>query len=288
MYIGRFAPSPTGSLHLGSLLAAMASYCDAIKHTGQWLVRIEDLDPPREIPGASHKIIKTLDNLGFVFNNKIVFQSQRHQHYDAAIKKLEATSSIYYCTCSRTELKNQNIHNHTCRNIHKKSQQNLPHSIKIRVPIKNITFNDKIQGLYSKNLLEDCGDFVIKRKDELYSYQLAVVVDDHYQNITHIVRGIDLINSTPWQIYLNSLLNFKQPSYSHIPILVNSQEQKLSKQTFAEEIDKYEPLDVLIKAYRFLNQEPYAQKPKTINEFWNHAINHWDINKIAKVKSIKV
>lgn len=286
MYIGRFAPSPTGSLHLGSLLAAMASYCDAKKHNGQWIVRIEDLDPPREVSGSSEKIIETLNRLGFKFDYEILFQSQRYSHYQSAIESLEAKSAIYYCTCSRAELIKQKTDSHLCRKNHTKPQAS--HSIKLIVPDETLKFQDSIQGLHSKNLLRDCGDFVIKRKDELYSYQLAVVVDDNFQEITHIVRGIDLLDSTPWQIYLNTLLHYKQPSYAHIPILVNSLNQKLSKQTFAEEINNHKPLDMLLKTYALLNQKPFLQKPKTINDFWSHAINHWDINIIAKVKSIKV
>ncbi|MCF6319684.1 MAG: tRNA glutamyl-Q(34) synthetase GluQRS [Proteobacteria bacterium] len=285
-YIGRFAPSPTGPLHLGSLLAAMASYCDAMNHQGKWLVRIEDLDPPREIKGASQQILTTLNKLGFEFDQNTLFQSQRQQSYEDAINKLMSLSALYYCNCSRNNLKNITTMEHKCRNTTQQPSQ--PHSIKLKVPDKTLSFVDEIQGTYSKNLLEDCGDFVIKRKDGLHSYQLAVVVDDAYQGVTHIVRGTDLIDSTPWQIYLQLLLNFDLPIYAHIPILVNSDNQKLSKQTFAKPIDNEDPLSILLTAYQYLGQQPFNKRPTNIKQFWQHAIQHWDINKVSKVNAFQV
>ena len=143
-------------------------------------------------------------------------------------------------------------------------------------------------GAQRYDLQKDCGDFIIKRKDRLFSYQIAVVADDAFQNITDVVRGIDLIESTPWQIYLNSLLKYKQPNYAHIPILVNNKGQKLSKQTFAKEIDNQDPLTILLAAYSYLNQTPFIKKPQNLQQFWLHTITHWNLNKIAKVEAIKV
>jgi glutamyl-Q tRNA(Asp) synthetase len=287
-YTGRFAPSPTGLLHLGSLVAAIASYCEAIKNHGQWLVRIEDLDPPREVAGASKKNIEVLNKLGFVFNQQLIYQSSpmRQAAYQAALDKLTEQSNIYYCTCSRKQLKNITIQTHQCRQSHK--IPSLPYSINLKVPNKVIEFTDAIQGHQQYHLQKNCGDFIIKRKDGLFSYQIAVVVDDAYQNITDIVRGIDLIKSTPWQIHLNSLLNYKQASYAHIPILVNTQGQKLSKQTFAKEIDNQDPLTILLSAHSYLNQVPFDKKPPNTKQFWQHIIKHWNLNKIAKVEAIKV
>ncbi len=287
-YIGRFAPSPTGLLHMGSLMTAIASYCDAMSKNGQWLVRIEDLDPPREVAGASHKILNSLNAFGFEFDQNVVFQShnQRQSAYNEFLMKLIDLDTVYYCCCSRAELKSTSIANHQCRNNSK--IPNKPYSIKIKVPDLVISFDDEIQGIQSSNLLQDYGDFVIQRKDQLFAYQIAVVVDDAYQGITNTVRGIDLIDSTPWQIYLNSLLGFNQMSYAHLPILVNSQGQKLSKQTFAKEIDPSNTVNTLMQAYSFLNQAPFLNKPKSISDFWKHAINNWNINNVSKIDSITV
>jgi glutamyl-Q tRNA(Asp) synthetase len=288
MYRGRFAPSPTGKLHIGSLYTAMASYCDAMKSNGDWTLRIEDLDPPREIKGASQSIIHSLSALGFEFNSKILYQSQqdRQTAYQKALQQLMLVANIYYCTCSRTKPNIDSNNQHKC--LKQKLMPNRAFSTNIHVPNQTIEFEDKIQGSYQRKLFDDCGDFVVKRKDGLFSYQLAVVVDDHFQNINHIVRGIDLISSTPWQIYLINLLNFHIPSYSHLPILVNPENQKLSKQTFAQEVDASRPIETLIIAYKLLAQKPFPDKPNSLLEFWNHAIKHWDINKIPKLESIKV
>jgi len=284
-YIGRFAPSPTGLLHLGSLVAAVASYCDAMKNKGKWLVRIEDIDPPREIMGASKGILSTLNAYGFNFSKDVLFQSTRNQIYETILERLKKTNATYKCKCSRSTLKNISIEYHECR------QKNLkfspPFHIKCKVPNLEINFEDLIQGIKKYNLFE-CGDFILKRSDGYFAYQLAVVTDDYCQGVTHIVRGIDLIDSTPWQMLLNSLLGFHQPQYAHIPILTNELGQKLSKQTFAKEITHENPLQTLIKAYSFLNQSPFVETPKTINQFWQHAIKHWKLNKIAKVHSIKI
>lgn len=286
--IGRFAPSPTGSLHMGSLVAAIASYCDAKKNNGQWLLRVEDLDPLREVVGASESFTSTLQSFGFMFNQNILHQSQksRQQAYQNALNELTKQGQVYYCSCSRNELKGLPLEQHKCRNS--QTTPSKPFSINLKVPNQQISFIDKIQGKYCKNLLSDCGDCVLKRKDGLFSYQLAVVVDDNFQNITDIVRGIDLIESTPWQIHLNALLNYKQPSYSHIPILVNDLKQKLSKQTFAQEVNTNKPVSTLIKAYEMLLQTSFIRVPTTVEEFWNEAIMLWNPNKLSNIKEIKV
>jgi len=287
-YIGRFAPTPTGKLHMGSLIAALASYCEAKTNNGQWLLRIEDLDPPREVSGASQSFIETLNVFGFQQNEKVLYQSEkiRQKAYQKALEQIIKGGHTYNCACSRSELKNTNINEHKCRSLN--TLPNKPYSINLRVPNRDITFLDRIQGTYTKNLLNECGDCVLQRKDRLFSYQLAVVVDDSFQNITDIVRGIDLIDSTPWQIYLNSLLNYQQPSYAHIPILINKTGQKLSKQTFAKEINQEKSLETLIFAHNILLQKPFVKTPKTLNAFWNDAITHWNINKLDNIQSIQV
>jgi glutamyl-Q tRNA(Asp) synthetase len=273
---------------MGSLIAALASYCEAKKNNGQWLLRIEDLDPPREVPGASQSFIDVLTKFGFQLNQKTIYQSNntRQQAYQKALDQLIKDGHTYNCACSRSQLKNIDINEHKCRNL--KTIPSKAYSINLKVPDNTISFNDRIQGNYSKNLLNECGDCVLKRKDGLFSYQLAVVVDDSFQNISDIVRGIDLIDSTPWQIYLNSLLNNQQSSYAHIPILINKTGQKLSKQTFAKEINPEKPLETLIHAYNTLLQKPFVKSPKTLNAFWNHAITHWNINKLDNIQSIQV
>lgn len=287
-YIGRFAPTPTGKLHTGSLYAALVSYCEAKKHNGKWLLRIEDLDPPREVRGASRSFIEELTIFGFQFDKDVVFQSQpsRQTAYQNALNKLIKNGQTYNCSCSRSQLKDVSISDHKCRNS--TVIPNKPYSINLKVPNQKIGFNDIVQGYYSKNLLKDCGDCVLKRKDSFFSYQLAVVVDDHFQKVSDIVRGIDLIESTPWQIHLNALLDYQQPSYAHIPILVNTVGQKLSKQTFAKEVNSNKPLEALINAYKYLNQTETVFAPKTIDEFWKRAITHWNINKLDKIKAILV
>lgn len=282
-YVGRFAPSPTGYLHMGSLIAAIASYCEAQKNNGKWLIRIEDLDPPREVQGASQAIIKTMIKLGFEFDKNLIYQSQhdRQVAYERAIERLKP--HLYYCSCSRTALKNTSIEQHQCRYQQKITSK--PYSIKIKVPDHVISFDDKIQGNYTKNLLSDCGDFVIKRKEQLYSYQIAVVVDDDFQQVTDVVRGIDLIDSTPWQIYLYQLLNLKQPQYAHIPIIINDKNQKLSKQTYATAIDANDPIKTLSCALAYLNQ-PIPQAT-TLAKFWQQAIDNWDISQLSNMQNIQ-
>ncbi|MCF6288946.1 MAG: tRNA glutamyl-Q(34) synthetase GluQRS [Proteobacteria bacterium] len=285
-YIGRFAPSPTGLLHIGSLIAAMASYSEAHKKKGQWLVRIEDIDPPREITGVSSGILQALNDLGFKFSQNVLYQSQhsRQLAYAQTLSNLRSLGHTYYCTCSRVELQTITIAQHKCRN--QTTVPARPYSIKLKVPNQAISFIDKIQGQYQVNLQQDCDDFVLKRKDGLFSYQIAVVTDDAWQKVTEIVRGIDLIESTPWQIYLNSLLGYHQAHYAHIPILVNSQGQKLSKQTFAKAIDNHKPVEALLTAYNYLNQTSFVRQPTSVVQFWQFALDNWDINNVHKVKTI--
>jgi len=287
-YRGRFAPSPTGSLHLGSLLTAIASYCDAKKNNGIWLVRIEDLDPPREIAGASKRILKSLNNCGFDFDQNTLIQSQRLHEYQQACARLEQLNLIYRCACTRVQLSSCTLENHRCRINNSQPANNANYSLRFKVPDKTLEFEDIIQGQKHYPLIKKCGDFVLKRRDGLFAYQLAVTVDDHFQKISHVIRGMDLIASTPWQILVHQSLYGNQPHYGHVPILVNRQGQKLSKQTHAKEIDNENPLDVLYQAYGYLNQTPFVKKPKTVKQFWQHAIQHWNINTITNSASIEV
>lgn len=254
-YRGRFAPSPTGPLHMGSLVTALASWLDARAHGGQWLVRIEDIDYPRCVRGADHQILQTLARLGMHADEPPAWQSQREAHYAAALQRLDAAGHLYPCGCSRKEIADSLVHARerhqtlaypgTCRNgLHGK----LPRAWRVRVPAgeaATLCFDDRWQGRQCQNLETELGDFVLRRADGLWAYQLAVVVDDGLQGITHIVRGADLLDSTPRQIHLQHLLGLPTPAYLHVPVVVNALGEKLSKQSGAEAIDTMAPLEAL-------------------------------------------
>ena len=294
--IGRFAPSPTGPLHFGSLLAAVASYCEAKSQGGRWLVRMEDLDKPREMAGAADNILCTLESFGFEWDGEVVYQSQRSSLYQDALSQLQAKSLIYNCDCSRKEIADSYhqrpahygvdglVYPGTCR--HKPAVKN-PHASRVIVNGEPITLTDAIQGNLQQNLANDLGDFVLKRADGLYAYQLAVVVDDFEQGITHILRGADLLDSTPRQIYLQQLLNFPTPQYAHIPVASNAAHEKLSKQTLAPAIDATQASSLLTEALNFLGQQPPKDLAQdTTSDVLQWAKHYWDINKIACQRSI--
>ncbi|HPY40279.1 MAG TPA: tRNA glutamyl-Q(34) synthetase GluQRS [Thiolinea sp.] len=287
-YIGRFAPSPTGLLHFGSLLAATASYLQARSQQGQWLLRIEDLDKPREQSGAAEAIIQTLALYGFEWDQPIVYQSQRISAYLAALQSLEPFT--YACDCSRKQLQTAAklgnfglIYPGTCR--HRKLALSTNLAIRLQTTDQSICFTDQIQGKFCQNLAQDLGDFVIRRADQIFAYQLAVVVDDAWQGVTEVVRGSDLLDNTARQIYLQKLLDFPTPNYVHIPIAINQLGQKLSKQTLAPALQTQSEylLANLCKALNFLGQAaPNPDFFASINEFWPWAIQHWDLNKVPK------
>ncbi|MDT8398278.1 MAG: tRNA glutamyl-Q(34) synthetase GluQRS [Pseudomonadales bacterium] len=273
-YIGRFAPSPSGPLHEGSLITALASYLDARARHGRWLVRMEDLDPPRESPAAAHQILLALEQLGLHWDGDILYQSQRLPAYEAALADLSHRQLTFRCTCTRPQiLAHGGIYPGTCRDH---DPGTGPAAIRCRVEDVSIHFCDRIQGPQVQNLKQALGDFVIRRKDGLIAYQLAVVVDDAYQRITHIVRGCDLLDSTARQMYLQSLLGFSRPDYAHIPVIVNALGQKLSKQHFASALDTRRPEDLLLKALGYLRQAPDPQlHGSTRAEILTWAVQHW-------------
>jgi glutamyl-Q tRNA(Asp) synthetase len=240
-YIGRFAPSPTGPLHLGSLLTALASYFDAKSRGGLWKVRIEDLDPPREKPGASAYILQSLKNYGLSWDGDVVYQSHRHAIYQQYVEQCLDEGFAYYCKCSRQEIQTaqslEGEYTDACMHHPLKPTHQTPCAIRIKPPKHTITFVDQCQGT-CEYLSTNIDHFAIKRKDGLFAYHLACVVDDYLQGVTHIVRGIDLINSTPHQIYLQHQLGFVSPNYLHLPIVANKDGQKLSKQTYATDINQ--------------------------------------------------
>ncbi len=277
---GRFAPSPTGPLHFGSLMAALASYLDARSKGGRWLVRMEDLDPPREVPGAADQILTTLDQYGLHWDAEVMYQSHRHDHYQAQIEKLLDLDHAYYCECSRQQIASRGaVYDGVCRE--RQTLLNGLTAIRVKTGTKPISFKDGIQGSQCQQLASYCGDFVIRRKDLLYAYQLAVVCDDASQNITHIVRGSDLLDSTPRQLYLQQLLGYTQPCYAHIPVMVNDQGQKLSKQTYATALDQHRPEAAIYRALRVLGQNPPPElEGAAVTELLQWAIASWSLSAV--------
>ena len=285
-YIGRFAPSPTGPLHFGSLLAAIASYLDARANNGSWLLRMEDLDPPREPAGAAELILQQLSLLGLQWDGDVLYQSSRLNAYEQILQQLQAKNLCYNCDCTRSQIREMgNVYNGSCRQRSFPVQQEF--AVRLKTEAVNIAIDDLVQGHYEQNIARDVGDFVIRRKDSLFAYQLAVVIDDEFQNITHIIRGYDLIDSTPRQIYLQRLLNFKQPHYGHIPIIVDQQGQKLSKQGFAPAINTDNAPLLIHRALKVLGQSPPAARQfHTPQALLAWATENWDIQAVPKLANI--
>lgn len=251
-YRGRFAPSPTGQLHVGSLLAALASWLDARQHAGVWLVRIEDLDPPREIPGAAQQIIADLKRFGMESDETVMYQSRRQEAYEQALARLLEEGHAFDCGCMRRDLPQGKPYPGTCADG--LPPERVPRSVRCRVPDENLCITDRIQGRYCQNPSQDSGAFIIRRADGLIAYQLAVVVDDADQGITDIVRGADLLSSTPRQCLIQQYLGLPRPRYAHIPVAVDAQGHKLSKQSMAQPVDATDPIPALRACWRMLGQ----------------------------------
>lgn len=282
-YRGRFAPSPTGPLHFGSLVAAVGSYLDARHHHGRWLVRMEDLDPPREMPGAADLILRTLEAFGLEWDEAVEFQSRHGVRYAAALAQLERDGHLYACTCTRREVADSStgpdrgtaVYPGTCRNGPRPGRR--ARAMRVRVYDTVIDMTDPLQGNASQALERDVGDFVLRRADGLYAYQLAVVVDDAAQRISHVVRGADLLGSTPRQVYLQRLLGFATPGYLHLPVAVNACREKLAKQTLAPAISPEHAVETLLQALAFLNQPlPDGARDASPAELLAWAGGHWD------------
>ncbi len=252
-YRGRFAPSPTGLLHFGSLVAALGSWLRARHAGGRWLLRMEDIDPPREVPGAAAAILAALPAFGFVADAPVLYQSQRRAAYDAAFARLRALDAVFPCWCSRSELAATGTLHRDGRCLAPPDPRREP-AWRLRAPDLEIAFDDAVQGPQRQNLREAAGDFVIRRVEGLYSYQLACVVDDAYQGITEVVRGCDLLDSTPRQIHLQRLLGLPTPRYLHLPLALDAQGRKLSKSAQAWPVDPATPLPALRRALAFLGQ----------------------------------
>jgi len=291
-YRGRFAPSPTGPLHFGSLVAALASYLDARAHAGAWLVRIEDIDAPRTVPGAADEILATLSRFGMHASEPPEWQSHRTGHYRAALEKLKADGHVYPCGCTRKEIADSQLHAHqrnttliypgTCRDgLHGRPAR----AWRLRVPDGDaalIRFDDRWLGPQQQNLATEVGDFVLLRADRQWAYQLAVVVDDAAAGITHVVRGADLLDSTARQIWLQHCLGVPTPAWMHVPLVINADGEKLSKQNGAEALDASRPLDALAAAARHLGLELTASAWASLDSFHEDATHAWS-RKLAQL-----
>ena len=288
-YRGRFAPSPTGPLHFGSLVAAMASYADARAAHGEWLVRIEDVDTPRARPGAGDAILAALERLGFEWDGPVWRQSQREAAYEEALHALAAAGLAFPCACTRRERAGdpigrigERIYPGTCRaglDAHHRTRPRT--ALRVRVPAAPIAFTDRLYGVQRQALGDDVGDFVVRRSDGLFAYQLAVVVDDAAQGITDVVRGADLLASTPRQIFLQRALGLPTPRYLHVPVAIDAHGAKLSKQTGARALAS--ALPALEAAWCFLQQPAPAQRPSSVREFWNFVHAHWQPARLPPV-----
>jgi len=286
-YVGRFAPSPTGALHFGSLVAAVGSFLDARAHQGRWLLRVEDVDTPRSVAGAAEGILATLARFGFEWDGEIVWQSRRTAAYEAALDTLKAAGHVYPCTCTRRELADQPLARDGSRRYPGTCRDGLPPGREgraWRVRAEGvIRFDDAVQGTQQIDLAADAGDYVIRRADGLFAYQLAVVVDDAEAGVTQVVRGADLLDSTARQIHLLGLLGQAVPAYAHLPLATNAAGEKLSKQTLARAIDEHPPATALLAALRFLGQNPPAALAAApLAEIWQWARAHWSIAAVPR------
>lgn len=293
MYRGRFAPSPTGPLHFGSLLAALASGLEARRRGGQWLVRMEDIDPPREVAGAADLILRTLEVYGFEWDGPVMYQSRRDDAYRAALEELRRSGALYACRCSRREVLEAAAAAHLAPGVYAGTCRRAgyavdgPGALRVRTDGAMIEFADRLQGAQRQNLEREVGDFVVRRADGLWAYQLAVVVDDAAQGITDIVRGADLLDSTPRQLHLQRLLGLPTPGYLHLPVAVNAAGEKLSKQTYAPALPTDNPLPHLWRALVFLGQQPPAELLEgDMPALWRWAREHWDSAAIPATRAL--
>ncbi|MEW6990377.1 tRNA glutamyl-Q(34) synthetase GluQRS [Colwelliaceae bacterium 6441] len=295
-YRGRFAPSPSGHLHFGSLITALASFLDAKKNNGTWLVRLEDIDPPREKTGASEHILKTLEAFGLHWDEKVLFQSKQSDYYWQIIEQLFDQHHCYYCHCTRAQIKaSGGIYQGHCREL---SIDRTNNAIRVINDHSVYQYHDVIQGQVKCNKAIAAEDFIILRKDGLFAYQLAVVADDIYQNINHVIRGCDLLEPTARQLSFYSLLNklklpnlgvCNAPIFGHIPLAVTDQGYKLSKQNKAPAIDNANPQPTLIAALCFLGQQPPAEMiSATVDEIIRWAITHWQRDSVPKKREIQL
>ena len=295
-YRGRFAPSPTGPLHLGSLLAAAGSFLQARARGGRWLLRIEDLDTPRVLPGATDAILRTLEQFGFEWDGAVERQSERLGRYQAALEKLDHKGLVFACSCSRKELaalqpaaalEEDSFYPGTCRNGARHVDR--PLALRFRASDRAIEFDDLLQGRFTQNVADSIGDFIIRRRDGLFAYQLAVVVDDDAQGISEVVRGCDLLSNTPRQILLQQALGMTRPGYMHLPLLTEADGRKLSKSRRSVTIADQQPAASLWRVLQWLRQEPPDELARgSARELWAWAIRAWSPTALRNTREIRL
>ena len=293
-YRGRFAPSPSGALHFGSLVAAVGSYLDARAQRGEWLVRIEDVDEPRIVAGAADGILRTLEGFGFEWDGEVLVQSRRLDYYHSALVHLQLNGDAYPCACSRSEIKAASsqpsidgglLYPGTCRGG--LAEGRAARAWRLRVPDQDFDFVDRVQGACRQNLEREVGDFILLRADGQYAYQLAVVMDDAAQGVNAVVRGVDLLDSTARQIWLQQRLGLPTPSYAHLPVVVNVVGEKLSKQTLAPAVDPEQGSTLLAAAMQFLGHPvPAELHGVSVADFWRWAISAWSIERVPAVRGL--
>lgn len=290
-YVGRFAPSPTGALHIGSLTTAIASFLDARHAGGEWLVRIDDIDPPREVPGAAAGILRTLDALHLHWDRQVLYQSTRLDAYRAAAARLLEEGSAYRCNCTRKSLRAASIAANRYPGLCRDKQLQAPRtSIRVRVDqTLQESFVDGLQGCMRSYVAAALGDYIVFRRDCLPAYHLAAVLDDAWQGVTNVVRGCDLLESTFAQRHLQQLLRLPNPLYAHLPVLVNSEGQKLSKRTGASPVRIEKPSELIVTCLKLLGLlPPIPLQFETIETVWSWARNHWDLRSLKGRTSIEI
>lgn len=290
--VGRFAPSPSGPLHFGSMVAALGSSLSARAAGGRWLLRIEDVDTPRIVPGAAEGILRTLEQFGFEWDGPVVWQSRRTDAYRAAFEALRAAERVFPCACTRREIADSALARDGTRRYPGTCRDGLApgreaRAWRLRVEPGEVSFDDAVQGPIREDVAADVGDFVLLRADGLFAYQLAVVVDDAEAGVTEVVRGADLLDSTGRQILLQRLLGHPQPRYAHLPVASNAAGEKLSKQTLARAVEGADPARVLVDALDFLGQEPPAGLAEAgLAAVWAWARQHWSMARVPRRCSV--
>lgn len=290
MPVGRFAPSPTGDLHFGSLLAALASYCDIKSRNGIWQLRIDDIDPPRSVAGSADDIQRTLERYGFHWDGPVVWQSQRADNYHEALTDLASQGLVYACNCSRSKLTGEVIYPGYCRSKVVADLKRIPqddyldHALRCRLS-GGIDFDDSVQGHQSIDLARDIGDIILWRRDGLVSYALACAIDDS-DDVTHVVRGADLLHSVGAQISIMRALGRESPNYAHIPVAIDVNGDKLSKHSKAQPIIQLESVSTILQAWHFLGQATIA--PDSLDEFWKHAIALWSLESVPHATRLQL